>query len=51
MEWILEQPGGVYRHGGFSVDYRLIHLGFPDYSILEFGYAQLDQLFVIGPGF
>ena len=22
---------------------------FPDYSILEFGYAQLDQLFVIGP--
>ena len=22
---------------------------FPDYSVLEFGYAQLDQLFVIGP--
>ncbi|MFM7748192.1 MAG: gliding motility-associated ABC transporter permease subunit GldF, partial [Bacteroidota bacterium] len=22
---------------------------FPDYSILEFGYAQVDQLFVIGP--
>lgn len=24
-------------------------MGFPDYSVLEFGYAQLDQLFVIGP--
>ena len=49
MERLFEQPGGVHRHGGFFVNYRVVYLGFSGLLDFGIGYAQLDQLFVIGP--
>jgi hypothetical protein len=35
VERLFEQPGGVHRHGGFFVNYRVVYLGFS--GLLDFG--------------